>query len=93
MAEVSFLKVSLDGELVASATLEVYDQKKAWQTFVNCYPTIAHLVSGELFGTMQAACDDEVRLRTPETGLTIDLSTGVRPTIYVPENGHSPKGF
>ena len=94
MAEVSLLKVSLDGEVVAEAQLKVYDQTAAWHVFIQCFPAIAHLVAGELFGTMTAACDDEVLARTPQTGLILELSTRPKPQIVLPNmaNGHLPTG-
>ncbi len=87
MVPVPLLRVHLDGELVAEADLTVYDQSGAWNTFVQCYPSIAHLIAGELFGTMHAACNDEIRAKTEATGLTLDLWTKPRPNIFVPQNG------
>ena len=73
MSGVSLLKVVLAGEVVAEATLTVHDDGKAWGAFLNGYPQIAHLIAGEVFQTMRTACDAELRARTAETGITIDL--------------------
>ncbi len=85
---VSLLKVSLDGELVAEATLVVHDQAGAWQVFTRCFPSFAHLLVGEVYATMQVACDDELRKATESTGLVLELDSKPRSHIVVPQNGH-----
>lgn len=91
MEPVSLLKITLDGNIVAEAELRVYDQAGAWKTFVNCFPAFAHLITGEVFATMHVACDDELRAKTPQTGLLLEMDTKLRPHIVVPQNGALPK--
>lgn len=76
MEPVSLFRVALDGKVVAEAELKVYDQEAAWATFIQCYPAVAHLIAGELFATMHAACDDDLRARTEDTGITLEIEGG-----------------
>ena len=79
------LRVRLDGEIVAEATLTVYDAEKTWLAFVSGFPQIAHLVTGEFFNTVRIACDEQLKGITQETGITIDLRTRAVPEIIVPD--------
>ena len=89
MSEVSLLKLTFNGELVAEASLIVHDQAGAWEAFLNVYPQIAHLICGEVFSVMHVACDDELRAKTDHTGFSIDIQTEPRPQLFVPPtNGH-----
>ena len=73
MEPVPLLRVKLAGKVVAEADLVVHDQSAAWTAFLHSYPAIAHLIAGEMFGTMHIACNDELRARTKETGIVLEL--------------------
>jgi hypothetical protein len=67
------LKIIIGGELVAEATLHIYNGPVAWQGFQDGFQYLAGEVVGELFNTMRIACNPSLRLKHGPQGITIDL--------------------
>ncbi len=71
---VPLLKVKLDGELVAEATLQVYNSPAAWLAFQKAFDWLAPMVVfNELTNTVRLACEGDPT--AGEQGITIDLAS------------------
>lgn len=79
---VNVLKVMVDGDLVAEARLTVTDPEKAWLAFSTCFSTLSPNIVGEFYEAMRLGCNGGT---TEPTGMTINIATQPRPTIYVPQ--------
>ncbi len=74
MAEDILLKVMVNGEVVAEAPLHVYDAPLAWEAFQDAYSQMAHLIAGEMFQSMRAACNPRLRDLLGTQGIIIDIA-------------------
>lgn len=73
MTEAPLIQVKLDGELVAEATLRVYDNSAAWLAFQRAFEWLAPMVVyNELTNTVRLACKGAAT--AGEQGITIDLT-------------------
>lgn len=86
MAERNILRIVVDGNVVAEATLSVYDQGKAWSAFVASFPSFANTIIGDFFEAVRVGCMSEVPEGT-ETGLTLNVDTRPRPQLVMPSQG------
>lgn len=73
MDETNFLKIVLDGEVVAEAVLRIYDPQAAWLTFQEGFAEISPHLVGEVFNTVRVATHPDLQAVLGEQGIVIDL--------------------
>ncbi len=88
--ESSFLKLTVDGKVVAEAPLYIYDHALAWQAFMDAFSSMQPLVVGEWFNTMRIACHQNMLdVLGPQTAFEINLSTTPVKEVVGSFNGHN----
>lgn len=84
---VQMMKVTMDGEVVAELPIIIHDAAKTWEAFTASYSEIASHLMGEFFQCMRIACREDLQHQFGQyIGLNMDISTGIRPQLIVPNN-------